>query len=146
MRRTAGILAIVGAVLWFASTVLPYSQIGPRHSTYHILTALGGQPFREVLGMMIYHWTPVVIVAAAGVWLLDARRPLVFAAGVLFGLGVWAIAQAVASLLAPQDRSVGGWLDLMAKLSVAAAGILAASVIRRVPSSPRPPLPPAPLV
>ena len=94
--------------------------------------------------MAIYQWTPLVILVAAGAWLLVRGRPPVFAAGVLFGLGSWFVAQVVSSLLAPQHRLLGGWLDVVGKLTVAAAGILAALVVRRSTAPTLPPPPPLP--
>jgi hypothetical protein len=143
MRRTAGILAIVGAVLMFLATVLPYSGQSNDHAL-HILTALGGQPFRVVAAMAIFHWAPVGIAAAVGAWLLTTRRDPRFAAGLLLGVGIWSIAQAVASLLVPQHRLIGGWIDLLARCIVLASGILAASITRAPAEQPIPP-PPTPV-
>jgi hypothetical protein len=142
VRRAAGILAIAGAALVFLATILPYAELSGGRFTYHVLTAIGHQPFRLVAGMAIYHWTSVLILVAAGAWLLDPRRPPVFAAGVLFGLGSWLVAQAVSSLLVSQHRLIGGWFDVIGKLTVAAAGILAALVVRRSTAPTLPPPPP----
>jgi hypothetical protein len=143
--RATGALAIVGAVVWFLSTVLPSFRT-PSGQEYQVLTAFGDQPFRHVAAMAIWHWTPIVVVAVAGAWLLTADRMPSLPAGILLGIGVWTLAQAVASLVGSEDRLIGAWLRLGSEIMIATAGVLAALASRgrssdaAAPQAPPPPV------
>ena len=143
MRRTAGALAIGAAVSLFLASVLPYVNV-PGKGTLHRLTALGGQPLRDVVAMAIFHWTPVLILAFAGVWLMLSTGGVMFPAGVVAGIGAWESAAFVASLIAQQDLLVGAWFDLAGMLLAAAAAILCARIAYQATRIRPPSLPPKP--
>ena len=143
MRRAAGALAIGAAVSLFIASVLPYVNV-PGRGTLHRLTALGGQPLRDVVAMAIYHWTPVLILVIAGAWLLLSTGGVTFPAGVFAGIGAWESAAFVAQIITRQELLVGAWFDLAGMLLAAGAAILCARIVYQATRIRPPSLPPAP--
>jgi hypothetical protein len=112
----AGWLAIAGALLWFLA-LAPDERIITRRYVPDM-----DEPF------FLSHLATFGLVLVAGVLVLAVRRRRSVLSGCLVAIGPWMLHRAGYLLIEPhlvRDHGVGWWLDLLAVLTVVAAGACA---------------------